>query len=218
MRVYHFLSLKYGLEDLVKRRLKIARINELNDPFELLGVSLSDSVIRRTFQKRKEEFSREHGLLCFSRDWQNPVQWSHYADKHGGLCLGFDVPNQWVKRVVYCKRRIKTSNDQTFTRHLPLDDFATSILFTKFSHWSYEKEMRAVVPLQVCNLENGLYFEGFSDRLKLQEVIIGAASTITRSEVRSVLGKFATSITARKARLAFRSFRVVRQLNTHLWT
>ena len=43
MRVYKFLNAKYGLEALKNRRLKIARISDLNDPFELLGVNLSDS-------------------------------------------------------------------------------------------------------------------------------------------------------------------------------
>ena len=42
MHVYKFLNAKYALEALEKRRLKIARINELNDPFELLGTNLTD--------------------------------------------------------------------------------------------------------------------------------------------------------------------------------
>lgn len=37
MRLYHFTSQKFGLLALKDRRLKIARINELNDPFEFLG-------------------------------------------------------------------------------------------------------------------------------------------------------------------------------------
>ena len=26
------------------------------------------------------------GMLCFSKGWHNPVQWSHYTDKHKGIC------------------------------------------------------------------------------------------------------------------------------------
>jgi hypothetical protein len=36
MRVYHFINEEYGLDDLRRRRLKIATILELNDPFETL--------------------------------------------------------------------------------------------------------------------------------------------------------------------------------------
>jgi hypothetical protein len=39
MRLYHFLNAEYGLLNIRHRRLKIARINELNDPFEFLGVA-----------------------------------------------------------------------------------------------------------------------------------------------------------------------------------
>ena len=37
MLVYHFINKEYGIEDLRKRRLKIATLNELNDPFEFFG-------------------------------------------------------------------------------------------------------------------------------------------------------------------------------------
>src|ERR1700690_489805 len=101
MRVYHFINKEYGVEDLRRRRLKIAMLNELNDPFEFYGVDLSDENIRRGFKKMKDELSLTNGLLCFSRDWHNPVQWSHYADKHRGLCLGFEVPTEPFGAVNY---------------------------------------------------------------------------------------------------------------------
>jgi hypothetical protein len=46
MRVY-FLSEQFGMDDPLKKRLKIATLNDLNDPFELFAVSLSDSTVRR---------------------------------------------------------------------------------------------------------------------------------------------------------------------------
>jgi hypothetical protein len=39
MRVYHFTKAVHGLEAIRRRRLKIARISELNDPFEFLQVA-----------------------------------------------------------------------------------------------------------------------------------------------------------------------------------
>ena len=35
--------------------------------------------------------NNEMGLLCFSRNWTHPLLWSHYASKHEGICLGFDL-------------------------------------------------------------------------------------------------------------------------------
>lgn len=31
------------------------------------------------------------GLLCFSEVWDSILLWSHYAEKHAGIVLGFDV-------------------------------------------------------------------------------------------------------------------------------
>ena len=37
MRLYYFTGQKYGLDAIRNRRLKVARIDELNDPFELMA-------------------------------------------------------------------------------------------------------------------------------------------------------------------------------------
>ena len=49
MRVYHFLSAKYALDDISKKRIKIAQFQDLNDPFEILGPNLSDQTTRKVF-------------------------------------------------------------------------------------------------------------------------------------------------------------------------
>ena len=87
MRVYKFLSKKFALENLTERRIKISEYSDMNDPFELWGVALSDLELQRQLTK----IIRSTGALCFSRDWKNPMLWSHYGDKHQGICLGFDI-------------------------------------------------------------------------------------------------------------------------------
>ena len=79
MRAYHFVSRDYGLDDLRRRRLKLRPIKDLNDPFELLAVSLPYPQMRRAYEQHKEALASWVGMLCFSRTWKNPVQWSHYA-------------------------------------------------------------------------------------------------------------------------------------------
>ena len=92
MRVYHFLKADHGLHDLRHRRLRISRIIELNDPFEFLGIDLSDRTFRQALEETKRQLSDTKGLLCFSKTWRNPVLWGNYADKHRGLCLpGFPI-------------------------------------------------------------------------------------------------------------------------------
>jgi hypothetical protein len=92
MRVYKFLNKQFGLKGLYERRLKQSRIHELNDPFELAPYDLRDPATRHAFVAVRESLGRENGLICFSASWQDPVIWAHYADKHQGICLSFEIP------------------------------------------------------------------------------------------------------------------------------
>jgi len=215
MRLYHFVDAQYGLQDIRQRHLKIARINELNDPFELLGVASRDQVIRRRYLDLKTGLAEFMGLLCFSGGWTNPVQWSHYADRHRGLCLGFDV-NAPVHRVKYVKYRLKPDSGSLRQNDSAAQKYVMRILTTKFEHWRYEDEYRVFPELKVKD-ERGLYFFEFGKEFVLREVIVGHNSTITRAELDRALGDLTSSVTKFKARLAFQSFRVVRQLNDEMW-
>src|SRR3954453_9362265 len=65
MRAYHLVNEQFGMDDLVKKRLKIATLKDLNDPFELFAVSLTDSAVRRAFRKMKDELSRTPRFAVF---------------------------------------------------------------------------------------------------------------------------------------------------------
>ena len=209
VRVFHFLNEEFGLKDLTERRLKIARIAELNDPFEFLGVDLSDRNFRRAMKATKETLSKSKGLLCFSKNWQNPVLWGHYAEKHRGICLGFDMPHVPPTKVDYVKTRIP--KPQVFD-----EAFMKKLLLTKFIHWAYEEEYRAYVSLE--EEVEGLYYADFSDSLVLRQVIVGDQSRLTRRQISAVLGDLNARVEVFKARAAFTSFDVVRNKDDSLWT
>ncbi len=217
MRVFHFVNEEFGLEDLRKRRLKIATLHELNDPFELFGVSLADESLRRAFRAMKDQLASNRGLLCFSRDWHNPVQWSHYAAKHTGLCLGFDIPDEHLGTVTYSRRRLLVETESFRNPSELHPDIVKRFLFTKYTHWRYENEVRCFVTLEDRDPEKNLYFADFSDKLSLAMVIVGAESNVTREILQNALGDLAPSVETFKARLAFKSFKVVRQRNSRLW-
>jgi Protein of unknown function (DUF2971) len=216
-RVYHFINLAHGLSNLSHRRLKIAELMKLNDPFEFFGANLSEPNLRRAFSKMKEAMAKNRGIICFSRSWRNPVQWSHYADKHHGLCLGFDIPSKNLAAVNYSPTRFRV--DVTKLANIQSIDLETAkaLLFTKYSHWRYEQEMRTFTTLEKIDTGSGLYFADFSESLQLREVIVGALSDVTEHQILDALGELQNTVDVWKARLAFGSFRVVRQQNKKLW-
>jgi len=217
MRVYHFLDREFGLQNIRRRRIKIATINSLNDPFEMIAASSPDTKVRAALLRTKDEMDRQGGLLCFSRDWHNSVQWAHYAQSHHGLCLGFDVPDNMLKRVRYQRQRIAIDPGVIEAEGAAAEAFMAVLISTKSSHWRYENEVRCFVALEERDHETGLYFANFSNHLALGEVIIGHRSTITRAELSDALGGLAPLVKTRKARLAFRSFRIVTQRRANMW-
>lgn len=216
MRAYHFLNELHGLDNLRKRRLKIATINDLNDPFELLGVLMDDKEHRPILRWHKDLVANDKGMLCFSRDWRNPVQWSHYADKHRGLCLGFDIDDRLTEPVTYTRKRLSITGFMRKSEDEQLR-ILESVLTTKYSHWRYENEVRVFARLENPDSESGLYFHDFTKDIKLAEVIVGPESKVSRESIRQALGDLAPSIAVFKARLAFKSFGVIRQKKEKLW-
>ncbi len=180
MRVYKFLYCKYGLRALRERRLKISEVRSLNDPFDLLPFDLSDPELRKDVIASRNEIGRGRGLLCFSRYWHNPVLWAHYADSHKGLCLGFELPNNGEagQRVEYVENPIKLNYLDMRT--------ANRILFTKYAHWQYEDEIRVWASLDEKSDDH--YFKEFDDDLRLQKVIVGAGSPVSKRRILQALG------------------------------
>lgn len=216
MRVYHFLDREFGLLDIEHRRLKIARINDLNDRFEMRP-RCADMQARRVIRDLKDQAHARFGLLCFSRNWENPVQWSHYADRHRGLCLGFDVDDTVLERVIYRRHRPRADMYRLF-RDQPTGEAHMRAWFrTKYVHWEYEQEERVFIGLDDPP-ENGLHFEPFSPRIRLAEVIVGDQCSLTRQNILDLLGNdLAPYVNLTKARLAFQSYRVVKQRMKRMW-
>lgn len=212
MLVFRFLDEEFGMKTIRERRLRISRIHELNDPFEFLSPDLRDKGLRQALLDTRDELSKSHGILCFSGSWHSPALWAHYADKHKGICLGFELPTDILRQVSYVtSRRQWPPNEDEYS----LQSFFDSALFTKFLHWSYEDEYR--VYLSLSEEENGTFYKPFSDDLKLRKIIVGARSNISRNMIVDALGNLNGVVDCFKARPAFRSFRIVRNKNEGLW-
>jgi hypothetical protein len=203
VRVYHLLSSNNAVSDITLKRLKISNYRDLNDPFELLCANLSNKDFRRALNYLKNTYFKHKGILCFSRSWENPVLWSHYANKHTGIALGFDIPIELACPVLYSPSRLAINHKELNERSMNL------MLHTKFSHWAYEDEMRMHVLLNESTKENGKYFYNFDNSLILREVILGHSCTEDIDQMRHLVKTFSPSVKVLQARLAFKTFRVV---------
>lgn len=203
MRVYKFLDAHFGLKSLSEKRLKISTLQDLNDPFELIPFDLSNKQQRLALQITRSQLARKHGMLCFSETWRDPVLWAHYSDKHRGLCLGFELGDEFCHKVTYVSRRLPFPSSASMSDL----DIANAILFTKYSNWQYEQEIRVFLDLN--DQENGLYFREFDASLSLLAVIAGARCSVTKQEIEEALGSGTDNVELIKARPGFTEFEIV---------
>lgn len=209
MRIYYLTGAHFALSNVALRRIKISRFSDLNDPFELLAVDLSDREHRAAFRKTKEQLNENRGLICFSKSWSNPLLWGHYAEKHTGVCLGFDVSDDLLAPVIYSEHPMTIRIDPRTNRPKLTEQVVNRLLRTKFADWKYEDEVRLFVELDHDTIESGSYFYSFSDNLVLREIILGPRCGIPLMGVKNLVDNFERPVRVLKSRIAFGSFRVV---------
>lgn len=90
------------------------------------------------------------GVMCFSTQKGRPLMWSHYADKHRGICIGYSVPINFSGQLFPVdydgNRTIKASD---LTKMLEGDRDAKAcvdriVLLPKGPAWKYEREWRLI--------------------------------------------------------------------------
>jgi hypothetical protein len=210
VRAYYLTGASFALSNLAMHRVKIARFADLNDPFELLAVDLRDKDHRRDFRATKEQLNEDKGLICLSKARDNPLLWGRYAEKHTGIALGFDVPDAILAPVIYARKPLKIPIDKGTNLPRLSEALMNQLLRTKFADWKYEKKVRLFVQLDHTTRESGLYFYDFSKDFTIKEVVLGPKCELPISAVREFVNNVSPSATVVKARIAFSSFRVIK--------
>ncbi|MTK52525.1 DUF2971 domain-containing protein [Paludibacter sp.] len=89
------------------------------------------------------EKKKSIGICCFSENHDNILLWSHYAQKHEGVCIGFLIPPVTEKTYILYPVRYKKQISPISC----LEDVDIAIkhwLLTKAIDWEYEHEIRAI--------------------------------------------------------------------------
>lgn len=218
MKLYYLTTENHAISNIEKRRLKISRFSTLNDPFELMPVNLADPKHRTPIRNFKQQIDADKGLVCFSKCCENPVLWGHYGDKHKGIALGFEIQKDLVNSVIYSNDLINIPVDPVTNEARPDSKLVNNILRTKFKDWKYENEYRVFFELKDEASEDGLFFTNFSEQIKLCEVILGPNCSTNFSQIQSSLTGYKSEVKISKSRIAFKSFRVVRDLSIDIVT
>lgn len=139
---------------------------------------------------RETPFNSKYGITCFSRTDDNILMWSHYANSHKGICLGYsldentDLENYFLD-ITKCLPHLGTFGcdmlpieyvDQNARPVFRLDDKdikknVKRLLRTKYRAWEYEQEVRLMIMTK-----DKPYFPGpiFYHKDYLKEITFGA--------------------------------------------
>ena len=180
--IYQYAKFDTALDEiLLKQSLQFSDPITFNDPFDcnekLLKINYDEKLVEETINnlsvkitrqekrelKRKfknpnnqaqilKEKRKEFKLSCFSEFYKEILMWSHYADKHSGICIGFNFPYKYEDKFILCPVK--------YLDELKELDGATDIyrvilywLTTKSIRWKHEKEIRAITRCKNQKLE-----------------------------------------------------------------
>jgi len=177
MRLFHFMRTEHAIESVIYSRLKVATLNDMNDPYEFF-IRFNGST-RKNIEEIKNHFNKIVGYLCFSQDLGNPLQWAHYADKHRGVCMEFNVPDGLLLSVEYlASPRVICADNADWKSAF------VSLTLCKYEHWMYEKECRVSVDLTSPSVvkDRDLYFVHFSDVISPCKVYTGIRCDLSENE------------------------------------
>lgn len=99
------------------------------------------------------------GVLCLSRNSNQPLMWAHYADSHRGVMLEFDSEHPAFNRKRSASDEFGFLRSVSYSTVRPaitmqaldgdrvFEDFA----LTKADPWSYEEEIRLIWPLRFAD-------------------------------------------------------------------
>jgi len=212
MRVYHYLEAKWALDNIRRRRLKLSKIDDMNDPWEWKCVRSDDRRMQEGLDETARQTFQEFGVACFSRIWNNVLMWSHYGDKHKGICLGFDVPDDRIRTIKYeSEIEVVGSLRDVLPRHVETEGtrILDKLFETKYLGWLYEEEIRVHGRREVKDEETGFYFADFDDGLVLREVIAGPRYRLSEKPITDALKGYAEAVDVKKATISSTQFEIV---------
>jgi hypothetical protein len=180
---------------------------------EIARQGSNSEAYHRAADRFVDRINRTVGVLCLSAQRDNIVMWSHYAERHKGICLEFrragdlsyalavNYSDEYpVINFFQIETKFRVGGDDA--ARAAQKEFVDLIYLTKAKEWKYEDEWRLVDPLRgrgLHDLAPGL----------LSGVIFGCRSTEEdRRKVRGWLQKASASVNLYQARENGSAFRL----------
>jgi hypothetical protein len=153
------------LEPLPKRRMTPEEFLGLTYP---PGIKSMAELDKQNAEKELEgllkHIDETYGIFCLTESNDNFLMWSHYAESHKGVAIGFDASHPFFTtgldfhQVEYSPRRTSLTSKHGmlrlaghFHQRSRYSDLPVRLFLRKASEWAYEKEWRMIRKLEECD-------------------------------------------------------------------
>lgn len=152
-----------------------------------------------------DRINAQIGIVSFSKCWDSPLMWAHYANTHEGFCIGFDDENDFFhtnEDSFFSGKRVTVAVEYSSDRiKIPIETkdaiqrFKETwcLMALKSKDWSYEKEVRTILTLEDYNekIERRPYdiYLFLLPHLAVKEIIVGLYAS---DKLKMAIFRFAT--------------------------
>ncbi len=126
-------------DSLLARRRQQLSAEQRRIAVDQMLVAARDPERLSTFERKMQDRIYTLGICSLSADPSNILLWSHYANSHMGLCLGF------TRSSPFFATAMKITYQEEYAQVDPFTDLGASahtLLTTKAQVWQYERERR----------------------------------------------------------------------------
>lgn len=216
-KLYRYMSFDdFWKKNIFEGQLFFSSTDTLNDPYDCL-VYLNRKLygdyvlerIRELFPKTDIEILKDETkkcleedlnyylvslrknirVTCFAESNLSPLMWSHYADKHQGFCIEYDLTkiDEGYRRSILPVIYSDTKCDVTEAIISKNTNLLMNPFYYKSKDWEYEKEWRIVIFEDM--IKDGEYFADFSKGIT--GIYLGLESEKNhKKEISEVLEKY----------------------------
>lgn len=134
---YRVLNI-HTIDSLLNGYLSFSYLQKLNDPLDMPIFQMQNNVFLKQALFKKEVFK----VSCFTRNCSNNLMWSHYADSHQGICIGYRISSLPLSvgwRLIDYK--LSSARKDEISKE---DGLLVSGVFSKLYDWRYEEELRLI--------------------------------------------------------------------------
>ena len=173
--LYNYTSINKNTIKLIKNHgLWLSHTNNFNDPVD-------PSI--KLFNRNSGEYDYlldSIKVACLTTDNKNTVMWGHYADKHRGICIEYDISHLLdknendflIRKINYDRTAMINENIELYDLNLLMDLFSI-----KSKEWEYEDEYR------VLYYDRERYKNGLVKPLTIKSICFGTETPESDKEL-----------------------------------